>query len=373
MKKLGFGLMRLPLTDKDNASSIDLSQVCLMADSFIENGFTYFDTAYMYHQGASERAVKEVLIKRHDRNSFTLASKLPVMLLHEKGEQEKIFMEQLERTGAGYFDYYLLHALDKNHYQTASRLNSFDFIADLKKKGLVKKVGFSFHDSANVLDKILTERPEMEFVQLQINYLDWQDAGVQSRLCYETALKHGKPIVVMEPVKGGRLAAVPHDAEYLLKKVHPEWSVASWAIRYAASLPGVMTVLSGMSDRDQLNDNISYMKDFVPLNSGEISALRAVADILRGEQTVPCTACRYCTDGCPRHIAIPEYFALYNRVLKGEEKEFVLKEYNEYAAKGHGKAIDCISCGKCEKSCPQHLPVSTYIKRVASKLDIAEK
>ena len=366
MKKLGFGLMRLPLRDADDPTSICFEELEEMADGFLADGFTYFDTAYMYHIGASEKAVRKVLTERHERSEYTVASKLPTMLLNSKEDVPRIFSEQLERTGSGYFDYYLLHALDKKNYETALRLNCFDFVADLKRKGLVKKVGFSFHDSAEMLDKILTEHPEMEFVQLQINYLDWEDANVQSRLCYETARRHGKPVIVMEPVKGGRLAEVPAEIEAMYRSAHPDWSVASWAIRFAASLPGVFMVLSGMSNLRQMQDNTSFMKDFVPLTADEIRMTERAAAVLRGNVSIPCTACRYCTEGCPKHIAIPEYFSLYN---KSKESKNGTKEYKDLIARGYGKASDCIGCRKCEKSCPQHLPITSYLKKVSERFE----
>lgn len=369
MKKLGFGLMRLPLENADDASSVQLEQTNQMADYFIANGFTYFDTAYMYHNGASERAVRSVLVERHDRSAFTIASKLPTMLLKKKEDPQRIFSEQLSRTGAGYFDYYLLHALDKKNYDTAVRLNCFDFVADLKQRGLVKKVGFSFHDSAKMLDKILTEHPEMEFVQLQINYLDWEDENVQSHLCYETAVKHGKPVIVMEPVKGGRLADLPSDIRTMFASAHPDWSPASWAIRFAASLPQVFMVLSGMSNFAQVKDNVSFMKDFSPLTDEDMSIVKRAAAMLRGNVAIPCTACRYCTEGCPKHIAIPEYFALYNKRNENGSLNDEKESYCELENRGYGKASDCIECKKCEKSCPQHLPITSYLKEVAKKFE----
>lgn len=368
MKKLGFGLMRLPLLKADDPSQIDKRQTFSMVDRFLEEGFTYFDTAYMYHNGQSERMVKEALIARHPREQYTVASKMPTMSLQKEEDLERIFSEQLERTGAGYFDYYLMHALDEKHYATAQRLHAFEYVAKQKERGLVKKVGFSFHDSAAVLDRILTEHPEMEFVQLQINYLDWEDARVQSRLCHETAVRHGKQIIIMEPVKGGALAKVPPQVEELLRAMHPDWSVASWAVRYAASLPNVMMVLSGMSDLVQLEDNMGFMRDFVPLGASEVSVLKRAADIIRGEIAIPCTACRYCTEGCPKQIAIPSYFALYNEwVRSGADAK--KQAYAEYVAKGFGKASECLACGKCERACPQHLPVIALLRQVAKQFE----
>lgn len=364
MKKLGFGLMRLPLLNAEDVKSIDKPQVCEMVDTFMERGFTYFDTAYMYHDYESERAVKDVLVTRKDRDSYTLASKLPVMQLKEADDMERIFNEQREKTGVEYFDYYLLHALDAEHYKTVKRLDCFGFAMQKKAEGKVKHVGFSFHDKAEVLDQILTEHPEAEFVQLQINYLDWEDANVQSRKCYETAVKHGKKVVVMEPVKGGTLARLPEKAEKLLRSIHPDWSNASWAIRFVASLEHVMVVLSGMSSMEQMLDNSGYMQEFEPLTEEEKKVLEQVVEIIHEAAKVPCTACRYCVEGCPQEIAIPEYFALYNDALTDKENPEYAKRYEELCRE-RGKASDCVECGQCEGACPQHLPAIEWLKKVA--------
>lgn len=365
MKKLGFGMMRLPLLNEEDKKSIDKKTVCQMVDTFMERGFTYFDTAYMYHEYESERAMKDVLVTRKDRNSYTLASKLPVMQLKEKEDMERIFNEQREKCGVEYFDYYLLHALDAEHYKTVKRLDCFGFAMQKKAEGKVKHVGFSFHDSAEVLDQILTEHPEAEFVQLQLNYLDWEDAKVQSRKCYETAVKHGKKVVVMEPVKGGTLAKLPKKAEDVLKALHPDWSAASWAIRFVASLENVMVVLSGMSTPEQMDDNTAYMKEFEPLTEKEKQVLLGeVVDSIHEAAKIPCTACRYCVEGCPMNIAIPEYFALYNDEITDKGNPEHAKRYAELT-KEHGKASDCVECGQCEGACPQHLPAITWLKKVA--------
>ena len=360
MKKLGFGLMRLPLLDGNDQKSFDKEQICRMVDHFMEQGFTYFDTAYMYHDGGSECVTKEVLVERHPRESFLLATKLPTMMLKEVDDMERIFNEQMEKTGAGYFDYYLLHCLNKENYATSTRLGAFDFVMQKKREGLVKRIGFSYHDNAELLDEILTAHPEMEFVQLQINYLDWEDNGVQSRKCYEVARKHGKDIIVMEPVKGGTLANVPERAEKLLKGKEPQMSAASWAVRFAASCEGVICVLSGMSNFDQLADNTGYMADFKPLDDDERKLVFRVADIINSAVSIPCTACRYCVEGCPMNIPIPEYFALYNAEKQGN----AVASYEE-TGKGLGKASDCIACGQCEGHCPQHLEIIRYLRDVA--------
>ena len=361
MKKLGFGFMRLPLLDGKEPTSFDRCQICGMVDAYLAAGFTYFDTAYMYHAGKSEEMLRAALVERYPREKFLLADKLPTMFLKEPEDVPRIFAEQLERTGAGWFDYYLLHCLDKNNYPTAERLHCFDFVMEQKKKGLVKRFGFSFHDTPELLDEILTAHPEVEFVQLQINYLDWENPHVQSRRCYETAVRHGKDVIVMEPVKGGALANVPPLAESLLKAHAPEQSTASWAIRYAASLPAVIMVLSGMSSIAQLTDNITYMRDFQPLTEEETAICGRVRDIINHEIEIGCTACHYCTDECPAAIPIPEYFALYNKKA----------EKDEYAALSadRGKASECLQCGQCEGHCPQHLPVIGLLQRVAARFE----
>lgn len=361
-KKLGFGLMRLPVT-ADN--SIDIPQVCAMVDDFIKRGFTYFDTAYVYHGGRSETAVKTVLTDRYPRESFTLATKLPSWALKEPGDVEKVFQEQLERTGAGYFDYYLLHAVSAEKLPVYDRFDCWNWGFEMKKKGLIRHFGFSFHDTAEVLDQILTAHPEMDFVQLQINYMDWEDDSVQSRKCYEVARKHGKPVVIMEPVKGGTLAALTEKPTRMLQSAAPDASIPSWALRFAASLDGVLAVLSGMSDPDQVADNLHTFDPFVPLNAEEQKLLKDVVDVIRSVPTIPCTGCRYCVDGCPQKIQIPDLLKCNNLVRLYGLSQKVKKEYADKTKEDHGLASACIQCGQCEGVCPQHIGIIDALAETA--------
>ncbi len=371
MKKLGFGLMRLPLTDKTDSKSIDIEALKKMADAFIENGFCYFDTAYVYHGGESERAFGEAVAKRHPRDSFKVATKMPVFSISTEEDLERVFNEQLERCAVDYFDYYLLHNLAGANYEKAEALHAFEFVERKKAEGRIKHWGFSAHDTADRIDLMLTRHPGAEFVQLQINYLDWDNIGIQSRLCYETAVKHGKKVIVMEPVKGGMLANLPEKAKELLLAGNPDMSAASWAIRYAASLDEVMMVLSGMSNDEQLEDNMSYMKEFKPLDESEKKTLESAVQSINEAVSIQCTGCAYCVDGCPMNIAIPDYFALYNT----EKQEFgkgiaSQRGYYRLISTRRGKASECIECGQCEAECPQHLKITELLKNVAETFEV---
>ena len=359
--KLGFGLMRLP---KLEDGSIDVEQTKEMVDMFMEAGLTYYDTAFVYDRGESEKAAKAALVDRYPRDSFTLATKLNAWLGDVTAEDAKKQLEiSLERTGAGYFDYYLLHAIQENNYQKYEEYGLWDFVKEAKEKGLVKHWGFSFHASPERLDQLLTEHPDAEFVQLQINYADWENPEVQSRACYEVARKHGKSIVVMEPIKGGKLANPVDSVKAIFDEANPEASYASWAIRFVASLDGIIAVLSGMSNIAQMADNVRYMREFKPLSDEEQEVIRRVQEELNKVKNIPCTACHYCTEGCPMGVHIPEIFAAYNMYLNGKKEE-AQEEYDRVTAEG-GKASECIQCGQCEGACPQSIPVIDNLQKAA--------
>ena len=363
-KKLGFGCMRLPVLNGDN-EQIDDAQFCKMIDSFLEQGFMYFDTAYPYHNEKSEAAVRRCLVERHERSSFYLADKMPVWLIKNEEDYERIFQTQLERCGVEYFDFYLLHAMNRERAKETEEMGGFDFVRRMKAEGKIRHIGFSFHDSAEALDEILSRHPEMEFVQLQINYYDWESESVQSRKCYETAVRYGKAVIVMEPVKGGTLANLVKEPAEVLRKLDEKASFASYAVRFAASLEGVVMVLSGMSDWAQLQDNTSYMREFKPLNPEEKQAIEKVVEELAKLPTIPCTKCRYCVEGCPKKIQIPDLFETYNMTVQFGVTDNYRRHYKEQTAEEHGKADDCIRCGKCEGQCPQHLQIRKLLEKVA--------
>lgn len=364
--KLGFGLMRLP---KREDGKIDVEETKQMVDEFMAAGLTYFDTAYVYDGGDSERAIKAALVDRYPRERYTLATKLCAWMgAHDEASAKQQFYTSLERTGAGYFDYYLLHALQAGNYKKYDEYHLWDFVKEQKAKGLIRHLGFSFHAGPELLDELLTAHPDAEFVQLQINYADWENPDVTARANYEVARKHGKSIVVMEPIKGGALADPIPVVRDIFRAANPDASFASWAIRYAASLDGIVTVLSGMSNLTQMEDNLSYMKDFKPMNASEQAAIRKAQEAINGVKSIPCTACHYCTAGCPKHIPIPEIFAARNKQLIWGQIEEGRQAYAKAVQSG-GRASDCIACGQCVRACPQQLMVIDYLKNCATQFD----
>ena len=365
-KKLGFGLMRLPLRDASDNTSIDYDEVCRMADKFIAEGFTYFDTAAPYHKSESEVAFRECVAKRYPREAYILADKLSIFMIEKAEDIPEFFEAQLKRCGVEYFDYYLLHAMSKERLKKCEELGAFEFVKKMKDEGKIKHIGLSFHDKPEALEEILLRHLDMEFVQLQINYMDWEAPDVESEKCYDICCKYEKPVIVMEPVKGGLLVNIPEEAKKLLSERDAQLSSASWAIRYAASLNKVFMVLSGMGDMAQMEDNTSFMKDFKPLVEDEKKLLASVADIIRSKERVACTACRYCVDGCPQNIPIPDIFKLVNKVsMYGESQLKAARDSYVNTTKEKGRASDCIGCGQCEGQCPQHLDITAYLKEAA--------
>ncbi len=362
-KNFGFGCMRLPM----DGEKVDYTEFCKMVDLFMAEGFNYFDTARVYIGGQSETAIRDCIVKRYPRESFILTNKLSTSLFNREEEIRPLFEKQLESCGMDYFDFYLMHAQSKSIFEKYKKCRAYEQALEFKKEGRIKHMGISFHDTADVLDEILTEYPQVEVVQIQLNYVDFDDPAVQARKCYEVCRKHGKPVIVMEPVKGGNLVNLPADAKKVLEDLHGG-SPASYAIRFAAGFDGIMMVLSGMSNTEQMQDNLSYMKDFKPLNEAEQAAIARVCEIFRSMHLIPCTACRYCTDGCPKRISIPDLFSCLNakQIYHDWNADYY---YNEVFTKHRGKASDCIKCGKCEHSCPQHLPIRKLLEDVANECD----
>lgn len=362
-KNFAFGCMRLPM----NGEEVDLEQTKKMVDTFIEQGFNYFDTAHGYIQGKSEKALKECLTSRYPRDKYILTDKLTANFFKKEEDIRPLFESQLEICGVDYFDFYLMHAQGAGNYAHFKECHAYETAFELKKEGKVRHVGISFHDKPEVLEQILTEYPEVEVVQIQFNYVDYDDPAVQSRACYEVCRKHNKPVIVMEPVKGGNLVNLPEDAKAVLDELYGG-SPASYAIRFAAGFPGMMMVLSGMSSMEQMNDNLSYMKDFQPLNEAELAAVKKVQEIFKSKNLIPCTACRYCIDGCPKHISIPDLFAIMNtkQIYHDWNADYY---YNVVHTAPGRKASDCLKCGKCEKVCPQHLQIRNLLEDVAKEFE----
>lgn len=363
MKKLGFGTMRLPLINPEDKTSIDQNYFNQLADKFIEKGFNYFDTAYTYHDEKSEGAIKKALTERYDRKDYILADKMPTILVKSGDEYPMYFNRQLERTGAEYFDYYLMHNMGKDRYAKATEFGGFEFAEEMKKEGKIRKFGFSFHDDAETLDRILTEHPDVDFVQLQINYFDWNNKIIQSRLCYETVVRHGKPIIVMEPVKGGTLANLPKEAADLLREFNPDASPASYALRFAASLDNVFMILSGMNTMEQVLDNTSVFDNLTPLNEDEKEILEKVIKIIEKSVEIPCTSSGYCMEVCPKNIPIPQLFGLYNNYKINNNFSNM---YHNRIIYNRGKSSDCLNCHRCEKNCPQHIAIPDNLKKIAA-------
>ena len=364
-KKLGFGCMRLPM--KDN--KVDYDEFNKMIDYYMENGFNYFDTAHGYIGGLSEKAIGDCLAPRYERDKYILTDKLTSNYFRKEEDIEPFVDEQLKICGVEYFDYYLMHAQDRNNYKHFMDCNAYDVAKQLKEKGKIKHLGISFHDTADILEMILSEHPEIEIVQIQLNYVDYESAGVQSKKCYEICQKYNKPVLVMEPVKGGGLVRLPEDAKKVFDSINEgkNFSYASYAIRFAASLDSVYMVLSGMSDLEQMKDNVSYMKEFVSLNKEEYKAIDEVKEILNKTGGIACTACRYCTEGCPMKISIPDLFACYN--AKKQFNDWNSGMYYGIHTKDNGKASECIKCGMCERVCPQHLPIRDLLEEVAKEFE----
>lgn len=366
MPKLGFGLMRLPRIDKES-DIIDVEQTAEMANMFLDAGLKYFDTAYVYN--GSEEAARKAITSRHPRDSYYITSKLFVNAAKNEEEAKNEINVSLEREGVDYIDFYLLHAINDSNYTTYDKWNLWEYVKQLQKEGKIRHYGFSFHGSPEVLDRLLSEHEDVDFVQLQINYADWNNPTVQSKGVYEVARKHNKPIVVMEPVKGGTLANPPKPVAELLKKANPEASYSSWAVRFVASLPGIMVVLSGMSNVEQMQDNLSYMSDFKPLNEEEQKVIEEAMRILELIDQIPCTACHYCTDGCPKKIQIPDIFSAMNRYMIYEDLAGAKDRYANATKEPHAKASECVKCGQCERQCPQHIHIREWLDKAAETLE----
>lgn len=362
-KMLGFGCMRLPM----DGDKIDIEQFKKMVDVFMANGFNYFDTAHIYHDGESEKAIREAVSSRYPRESFILTDKLTTNCFNKQEDIRPLFEQQLKDSGVDYFDFYLMHSQDAAIYEKFRRCNAYETALEMQKEGKFRHFGISFHDKAEVLEQILKDYPQIEAVQIQFNYLDYGDPAVDSRRVYEVCEKYGKAVIVMEPVKGGNLVNLPEKAQGILDSLNSGMSNASYAIRFAASFPNMFMVLSGMSDLAQINDNMSYMKDFKPLDEKEMQAVNDVRKAFSEINLIPCTACHYCTSGCPMNISIPELFSCYNH--KVNFHDWNQDYYYAQITRDGGKPSECIECGQCEGICPQHLEIIRLLKDVSGEFE----
>jgi len=362
MNKLGFGFLRLP----KRAEDFDWDTLCRMTDLFIEGGGCYFDTCYTYLNGSSELGIKKCVVERYPREQFQLAEKLPGYKCKSYEDAQRFFDEELQRCGVTYFDVFMLHWLNGKNYGIAEKYDQFRFLREKKAEGKAKRIGFSYHDSAALLDEILTAHPEVDVVQLQINYLDWDTAGIESGKCYETCVRHGKKVIVMEPVKGGTLAELPADALAHLRQMQPDWSPAQWALRFVQSLPEVEVCLSGMNTEAQMKENL---ESFEPMTDAQITHLMQVRDLIEKQTAIACTGCRYCESHCPQHIAIPDVFKMYNEICRHPGDDWKIQPSYIQLTRESGKASSCIGCKSCERHCPQHLAIADTMKLAAQKLE----
>ncbi len=377
LKKLGFGTLHVPILDSQDQSSFDYETLNKEIDMFLEHGFTYFDTSYIYHDRKSEIALREALVKRHPRDSFILSDKLPVKFMHKKEDMERIFSEQLEKCGVEYFDYYLLHSINHDAYKNILEWGAFEFLLQKKAEGKFRELGVSLHDKPEFLEQVLTEHPEIDFVVLQLNFVDWNNHMINAKKTHEIARKYNKPIVVMQPCKGGTLLNnLPEEAVRLMKDYNPDASIVSWALRFAASQEGVRVVLSSYPELNMMEENISIMENFEPLNEKEYEILEKVSEIINENTAIPCSGCKYCILECPKRIPIDDYFALYNDVERNSKSTYdspfqssATLYYMNLVMDNHGRAGDCIKCRRCEKVCPQGLKITEGLEKVSETFD----